>query len=69
MISGSREYQSEKSLIGLKVYLKKHYNVERTLSLAKDKGNDIPGIEALEDVIITKNVLSEKLDRERPWRS
>jgi len=66
MISGSREYPSKKSLIALKAYLKKHYRVEHTLPLATDKGSDIPEIKALEDAIITKNVLSGKLDRERP---
>jgi hypothetical protein len=48
MISGSREHKSEPSLTAFKAYLAEHYGVRRTVSLGKDKGTELPNLEALD---------------------
>jgi type 1 glutamine amidotransferase len=74
MISGSEQYQSEESLLGFKAYLEEHYNVKCTMTLAKDKGSDLPGIEALDgaDLMVVfcrrVKVPSEQLERIKEWR-
>jgi type 1 glutamine amidotransferase len=48
MISGSREYKPEPSLKAWKKHLEATYRVSCTLTLARDKGKELPGIGALE---------------------
>jgi len=73
MISGSKQYESEKSLTAFKAYLEEHYRIRCTLSLAKDKGSEIPGIEALDDadilLVFCRRVTmpSEQLERIKVW--
>ncbi|MFP4057832.1 MAG: ThuA domain-containing protein [Candidatus Brocadiia bacterium] len=49
MLSGSREYKSEASLATLRGHLESQYHVACTLSRGKDKGRELPGLEALDE--------------------
>ncbi len=48
MLSGSDEYESDKSLAAFKTYLEAHFPVKCTLLKAKGT-DDLPGLEALDD--------------------
>lgn len=54
MLSGSAEYQSEKSLVSWAYHLKKQYEIEATFSLGTDKATQVAGLENLEtaDVLV-----------------
>jgi type 1 glutamine amidotransferase len=48
LVSGSAEYKSDESLAAFDDYLRTNYNVVCTRAFGKDKGNDLPGLEALD---------------------
>src|SRR5437773_3117740 len=48
LLSGCAEYQSDKSLEGFQSYLEGRYRVACHRAFGKDKGDDLPGLEALE---------------------
>ncbi len=66
LLSGSAEYDSEKSLTQLQSYLESHYTLRCQRISGQDKGNGLPGLEALNDadvmVVFTRRV---KLPREQ----
>lgn len=61
MISGSKEYESAKSLPAFKKYLEKRYHVVCTMSLTEDKSKDIPNIEKLDEADVML-VFSRRLE-------
>ena len=73
MISGSGEYKSEPSLTEFKKFVEEGYRVECTLTLGKDGGADLPGIEALDraDVLVVfcrrMKPPQEQLERVKKW--
>jgi type 1 glutamine amidotransferase len=48
LLSGSAEYDSDKSLGDLQNYLESHYRVTCQRAFGKDKGDGLPGLEALD---------------------
>jgi type 1 glutamine amidotransferase len=54
LVSGSAEYKSDESLAAFQQYLETNYNAVCTRAFGKDKGDDLPGIEALDssDVMV-----------------
>jgi len=54
MISGSKEYESERTLKAFQTHIEARYSVKCTLSLADDGGRDAPGLEAIDsaDVLL-----------------
>ncbi len=69
LLSGSAEYESEKSLTQLQIYLESHYEVVCQRAFGEDKGEGLPGLEALDHVdlmiIFTRRVklLPAQLER------
>src|SRR5438067_911982 len=49
LLSASAEYQSDKSLAEFQTYLESHYQVVCQRAFGKDKTDDLPGLEALEN--------------------
>src|SRR5215204_417224 len=54
LVSGSAEYKSDQSLAAFEEYLQTNYNAICTRAFGQDKGNDLPGLEALDsaDVMV-----------------
>jgi len=54
LVSGSAEYKSDESLAAFQQFLETHYRAVCTRAFGKDKGDDLPGIEALDstDVMV-----------------
>src|SRR5262245_50700379 len=54
LVSGSAEYNSDESLTAFQHYLEANCNAVCTRAFGKDKGDDLPGIEALDsaDVMV-----------------
>lgn len=54
LLSGSEEYESEKSLSEFQMHLESNYQIVCTRAFGKDKGDSLPGLEAIEktDLII-----------------
>jgi type 1 glutamine amidotransferase len=54
LVSGSAEYNSDESLAAFQQFLEAHYHALCTRAFGKDKGDDLPGIEALDsaDVMV-----------------
>jgi type 1 glutamine amidotransferase len=54
LVSGSAEYRADESLAAFGDYLQNNYNAVCTRAFGKDKGNDLPGLEALDstDVMV-----------------
>src|SRR5258705_8408486 len=61
LVSGSAEYKSDESLAAFQQYLETNYNAICTRAFGKDKGDDLPGIEALDSadvmVLFTRRLL------------
>lgn len=54
LVSGSAEYNSDESLAAFQKHLEANYNAVCSRAFAKDKGDDLPGVEALDtcDVMV-----------------
>jgi len=61
LISASAEYKSDESLAVLQEHLEKNYNAICLRAFGRDKGNDLPGLEALDSadvmVLFTRRVI------------
>jgi len=73
MLSGTKEYQSEPSLVKLKEDLEKSYRVACTISRGHDGCNDFPDIEALDraDVLVVfcrrTRPVQQQLEKIKQW--
>ncbi len=69
LLSGSAEYDSEKSLAGFQSYLETNYSISCQRAFGKDKGDGLPGLEALDQadlaIIFTRRIklLPDELER------
>lgn len=69
LLSGSAEYDSENSLAGFQSYLENRYQVICLRAFGKDKGDNLPGLEALDRadlmIVFTRRVAlpPEQLER------
>ena len=73
LVSGSAEYKSDESLTALKTYLEANFAVACSLVIAKDGGDNLPGIEAIDTtdvaLIFTRRLKppADQLDRVRKY--
>ena len=60
LLSASTEYQSDKSLAEFQAYLEAHYQIVCHRAFGKDKGDNLPGLEALDKadlmIVFTRRV-------------
>jgi type 1 glutamine amidotransferase len=73
LVSASAEYRSDESLAVFQEHLERNYNTICTRAFGRDKGNDLPGLEALDSadvmVLFTRRVIlpPEQLARVRKF--
>ncbi len=73
LVSGSAEYRSDASLAKLQEILEKNYPIQCERAFGRDKGDDLPGLEALETgdlmVLFTRRLTlpEEQLARIEKW--
>jgi len=73
MLSGTKEYESEPSLVKLKEHLEKSYQVACTISRGHDGCTEFPGIEALDraDVLVVfcrrTRPVEQQLEKIKKW--
>ncbi|PYJ02877.1 MAG: hypothetical protein DME25_14685, partial [Verrucomicrobia bacterium] len=69
LLSACAEYESDKSLSGFQKYLETNYHVTCRLVSGKDKGEGLPGLEALDDsdllIVFTRRVALPPAQLER----
>jgi len=73
LVSGSAEYKSDESLTAFKAYVEANFSVACSLVLAKDGGDSLPGIEAIDTtdvaLIFTRRLKppADQLDRVKKY--